>query len=617
MKSKLNRLRKEQKRLRRCMRGYQRKLRESQQSEHDMQGATTDKSQKKPKNSTIVNHNDDNNTSETGRVSKTFAKSRYEDSVPDKTRTRPNASSASLAEKQTLFVENKFMTLSARSCDPSFSQHTTGSQQADDSSTSASFENQAKYETNKSHPIFIENVGRTVRKGSGKIGASSRQVHVSVAESELKDDAFEDLSDSSDEEGGEPKKYLPIDVVSFRNGVFVREITPLTLMKGNTAYFQSASKEMNTVKIEESQKDPELSGCDKEEAITVGISANRLHSNSGISDLKKEQSHIQTKCSQTELIGIPLKSLAVASHQIKEAHKPKPDESKDLKKRKEKVGVSFNDIIKIQISNNTKKLFSLVDRLAKTNGIPETPVQQQSKARLARKDPRENVATMRRAQAAKAGFVASDITTHGSVYYAIKYGYSSDGGISGKTQDVSRPTSTEGRERDRTRTPGGQSVSTKSYLASNSETLSNTMSVISLSQNDNTMLEKFRTPLSCSESEEGRHLPIKTYDDDISTELASFLSQQKEKQRNKRRSNILEASKYVTAVRRRSVIANYGASSVVSEHYKRERELFIRQRRDSTKPEHVQVSNDHKEPWTSAFGRIKMMHTLADLTHIL
>ncbi|RUS75637.1 hypothetical protein EGW08_016591 [Elysia chlorotica] len=624
MKYKLNHLRKEQKRLRGCMRGYRRKLRESHQGENDklMHETTTGECHKNLKTSVIVHHSSNKDSSEIIRDSShTFFNNGFAHTLPDKTRTRPNATSAPLTEKKALLVEDNSKTLSARSCDPSFSQYTTGHQQADNPIRSDSPVNQANDETIKRRPVVMEHVGRTVRIGSGKIGALSRQIHVSIADSELEDDAFEDVSDSSDEEGGDREKDAPIDVVSFRNGMFIREITPLTLMRGNGAYFKSAPKEVRLDKKDNGDQQTKISVCGSEEAlpVTVDFPDSTSYSGTRTYDIKKEEGINQTESSQTALPSIPLKSALVAStqlHQKVNVDKPKTEESVGSKRKKEKEGVSFNDIIKIQISNNTKKLFSLVDRLAKTSGIPENPAPQKSKDRFIKKDPRENVAIMRRAQAAKTGFGAPGPTTHDSVYYAIKYGYLSDAEIPDQIPDISRPTSRGSREQDRTLTSVAHSISTRSHHLSDSETISNTMSIISLSKNEDT--EEFRRPQIYSESEGGSHLHNKAHDDDIGTELDSLLSEQKEKQRDRRRSSILEASKFVTANRRRrNSNVNYRVFPSVSEHSKREKELFIRPRRDATKPEHIEVSHDHKEPWTSAFGRIKMMHTLVELADIL
>ena len=503
-------------------------------------------------------------------------------------------------------------TLSAQSCGPSFSQHVTESDQPPTGLSTR--EKQENTEAAQTRSVLIGNVGRTVRKGSGKIGASSRQVHVSVADSELEDDAFVDFSDSSDEEEGEQEKGVPIDVVSFRNGRFVREITPLTLLKRNSAYFKSVSKEDNS-EAKEVLGAPAVSVHDTDELVSAEEHIHVPDIGTTVRDLKEEDASA-AQYSLPTMKSVPLRSMAIASDQsnsVWKNDKPILEEPTSHQKRKGKVGVSFNDIIKIQISNNTKKLFSLVDRLAMSNGIPVTPVERHSKVRITRNDPRENAAIMRRARAAEAGNVASEVPTHGSVYYAIKYGYLPDIEDFENHLQVSPHTSNEFQETSRAPTSSVPSVSTSAYNPSDSVTLANTMAIASLSQDGSTR----NFPFSFTESEDGHHHPTKASDDDVGTELASFLSEQREKQRDRRRSSILEASKFVTAARqRRSTLASYRVAPAVSEHSKREKKLFIRSRKESV-PEHVEVSEEHKEPWTSAFSRIKMVHTLADLTHIL
>ncbi|GFR81499.1 hypothetical protein ElyMa_005927200 [Elysia marginata] len=614
MKSKLNSLRKEQKRLRGCMRGYRRKLRESGQCDKDEQVLSSHRSLKKTKMPTMVHVNNESSSIGASRTP-TYAVVKNGRLGAENARIRPIAASAPMAEKQSLLCESESKAFSARSCDPSISQPETIDQSTVDGPAIESTGNQNKRENSDYRAGLVENVGRTVRKGSGKIGVSSRQVRVSVADSELEDDAFGDVSDSSDDEEKEHEKSVPTDVVSFRNGMFVREITPLTLMKTNAAYFKPISKEIGT-EGKTTHGNTDIVGGDVGEEDIATDKSNSLHLYTNI-PAPKEESLIENP--QLSLKSVPLQSMVGALRQSKEKVNIDKEKTKcppRHKKNKEKVGVSFNDIIKIQISNNTKKLFSLVDRLAKTNGIPVTPVERPPKDRLIRNDPRELAATVRRSQTAAAGPVSSVATTHDSVYYAIKYGYTSDSEYSRNTPEIPRPCSNDGQQRGPAFTSGVPTVSVSSDPSFHTGNPLSNMPIVSLNHSDKTRI--FRSPFSLTESEEGCQLSHKTFDNDIGSELASFLSEQTDRQRDMRRSSILEASKFMTAARhRRSFITNHSVSPAISERNKREKELFIRPRKDSVKPEHVEIPDNYNEPWASAFSRIKMIHTLADLTHII
>ncbi|GFO44777.1 hypothetical protein PoB_007128200 [Plakobranchus ocellatus] len=597
MKYKLNNLRKEQKRLRVCMRDYRRKLqshthREENRNRDDKQSDHKDNCFSESGNTAdnlTVSHNEGFDISKGGRLG-----------------LKNNAASAPVDGYNTHKIMNKNESaLSQDPASPAYLDFHQSSTQTDTLLINELQRKQGREDVKKNIPKMIANVGRTARKGSGKIGVLSRQVHVSVADSELEADAFSDASDSSDEAERNKDRDDPIDIVSFRNGRFVREITPLTLMKSKGAYFKPTSSEMDY--------------------HTKDIYENNYSdiTRTTIADKPENDSHEDTTCSKEEdrdtanKLALPpscthsLRSLPVGTNQNisrtspKTGNKVDTDDLKNVRKKKEKPAVSFNDIIKLQVSNNTKMLFALVDRLAKNNGIPLTPEQRKATEHLTRNDPREYAIMMRRAQAAKQGKGTSTLTPHGSVYYTIKYGYFSD-----KDEDKHRPklSSTTSLEKSATITTDPASASLNSNNASEIMGSPNATSVLSLNQGDTTqptptlLLEKTNNELQ---------LAVSSTDD--SSQTFSFISDRKVKQREKRKSSLLEASKFISAARGKKNMTN----SEILEQVRREKDLFNRPRRDSTKPEHVEVSHKHREAWHSAFRRIKIIHTLADLTHII
>lgn len=88
--------------------------------------------------------------------------------------------------------------------------------------------------------------------------------------------------------------------------------------------------------------------------------------------------------------------------------------------RRRKGGVSYGDLVKLQHGSSTKRLFTLVDRLASKHGIAEPPASRASKASSL--DPRANARIKRRGEWPESQ-MSDDMVRQAAVLYSIKYGY--------------------------------------------------------------------------------------------------------------------------------------------------------------------------------------------------
>ena len=88
--------------------------------------------------------------------------------------------------------------------------------------------------------------------------------------------------------------------------------------------------------------------------------------------------------------------------------------------RRRKGGVSYGDLVKLQHGSSTKRLFTLVDRLASRHGIAEPPASRASKASSL--DPRANARIKRRGEWPESQ-MSDEMVRQAAVLYSIKYGY--------------------------------------------------------------------------------------------------------------------------------------------------------------------------------------------------
>ena len=92
--------------------------------------------------------------------------------------------------------------------------------------------------------------------------------------------------------------------------------------------------------------------------------------------------------------------------------------------RRRKGGVSYGDLIKLQHGSSTKRLFTLVDRLASKHGIvdlpPPAPASKASKASPL--DPRSNSRIKRRGEWPESQ-MSDGMVRQAAVLYSMKYGY--------------------------------------------------------------------------------------------------------------------------------------------------------------------------------------------------
>lgn len=93
-----------------------------------------------------------------------------------------------------------------------------------------------------------------------------------------------------------------------------------------------------------------------------------------------------------------------------------------------RTGVSYGDLIKLQHthSSSTKKLFSLVDRLASKHGIVDLPTTDSSsrRKRYSSMDPRSNAKIKQRGQEQAQSLMSDGMVKQAAILYFIKYGYS-------------------------------------------------------------------------------------------------------------------------------------------------------------------------------------------------
>ncbi|XP_005098835.1 uncharacterized protein LOC101857644 [Aplysia californica] len=629
MQSKVTSIRREQRKLRRCMRGYRRKLKESQLS-HGDEGKTVVRDDEEPVTTDdIVFPGAVDTTVMFGGLS----------APPDIQHFHEHGISLVGIDRKPL-----------RGHSDVYGVFDGGDELTNDVNEQEAGDDHLKADENATRMV-IENVGRTARWGSGKIGGTSSTKQNAAACDE--EDAYSLLSDSSEDEDDEQQGGVEdIEVVIFKHGRFFKQSAPGSLTRTKSSVYLKAPPAREGERVEEAEEmEGETTEDGQKEVLDNEANTNDETEETNLLGNVVHQGHKDSSFVNSTPSVLP--SIKGTEKKVKE-HVVLLREPTDLKvlERKKKLqkkrsgGVSFGDLMKFQHGTSTKRLFALVDRLAEQNGLSE--IKEEHHLTAAR-DPRVNAAVKRRALGqGLTNSGPSSMTTYGSVFYTMKFGYVSDAedthdnGESGlslndstspmpvtKNQNLNPFSLKPPQPSFRDNKPMSE-YSNYSFDAPTSM-LSTDFSFLNVQSSDDVDGRK----LSQSEPR-GGHPPRTeaTRASDYQTRvidqvwannepsIAAFRSGL-EQERKGRKSSILEASHYVSSnntARRKLSEAKPGLRPIDETYAKREKDLFRKRapaKLNHLSTMHQQMAEDQAVPWSSAFSRIKMMHTLVDLSHFM
>ncbi|KAL8577445.1 hypothetical protein ACOMHN_048080 [Nucella lapillus] len=313
---------------------------------------------------------------------------------------------------------------------------------------------------------------------------------------------------------------------------------------------------------------------------------------------------------------------------------------KRKKPRRKTAGISYGDLIKLQHSHpsSTKQLCKLVDRLASVHGIvdPPPPPPNPLSSSL---DPRNNVKIKRRSKMSR--YTSDGIVKQAAVLYPMKYGYS----FPDKAEDSTsaEPLKTSDDITD-------DQVEEMRHLHSRRKSVMKVPEIMLEHIKHPTLSDRQGSIDVTSPFYEFSEAASSLFDNLISTSVSSSSPHLSGHRNRSKPVTLTELSAQATKIRERtfqrgssqnrtedmdSIIVQHGndhkQKSDVAEEDSRSRlksrvlspvprksRSLPRQRRDSVEEQLQKRLNDGgqagKMAWQSAFGRLKMIHTLYDLS---
>nr|KAG5697348.1 hypothetical protein BaRGS_004074 [Batillaria attramentaria] len=328
--------------------------------------------------------------------------------------------------------------------------------------------------------------------------------------------------------------------------------------------------------------------------------------------------------------------------------------------QRRKTGVSFGDLIKLQhtTTSSTKQLFSLVDRMASKHGIVDPPPEN-IVSKSTSLDPRTNIKIKRRGDGPQSK-MSDGMVKHAAVLYSMKYGYNvpdlvqsttahlvhedwehvkgrEEGGVGvdGGGYESERTDGTDlAAVRRNSRVDGADTVASRRNSTTLSMRLDSTDDVISTSY--------AFSDVESSAATEDIFLPAQLTD-----KTDTRTSRSRGRQRHKL--SMPELSEHVSKIRSQmaerrdsnpvglhpdllrsqspsrlnnSVPAQIDSTTALQPPEQQSRQRLSplpqrsRSRRESVSSQIQERLNDQGDKgvaWQSAFGRLKMLHTLVDL----